>query len=870
MRRLRFDRLRRMSSHEWQWRTRDVLQTAAERIQTRVGTPRWKRTDIGDALTGSALDACRDAIARQDWWSVQHTLAAHIGARPARFVLDPSSSTAVRDEILARWPDAARAAAMRADRVLGGTYDLLGYCGVHPTRDGQMDWHADPVHGRRAPRVFYADVPFLSPEVGDHKIIWELNRHQHWLQLGRAAWLTGDSRYAQAIAAQLESWLADNPPLVGINWASMLEVGLRAISWTWALHFLLANPETRISASAKGPAGPQSPWLIDLLLGLDRQLTHVERHLSYYFSPNTHLTGEALALYVAGTALPELAASRRWVNTGRRVLLHEVDRQILADGGHVERSMHYQRYTLDFYLLATLTARLGGDDAAGRRFEEASHRLAGFTRTIADADGRLPLIGDDDGGMLWPIAGRAADDVRDSVAVAAFVTGKPELAAWGIPEEAFWLAGRRAGALPTIPSPAPSSCLLHEAGYFVARGADRSHAVLDAGPHGYQNGGHAHADALSLTLSIDGRRLLIDPGTSTYTMDASVRDRMRSSASHNTITLDGRSQSLPDGPFHWRSTVDARVVTCRRNPAFDVIEAVHDGYKPIRHRRTVVRTPHAGWLIVDVLAGDDRPHQAAAHWHFDPAWQVTASGQRLRATHPDGGSAWMLCAGGDVTLVRGGNEGMGWCAPVYGQLRPTSTVRLSTETDAPLVLVTWIGSARAFSSPVLRCAHVEDHRDAVVVVIEDDDTTATFLVRSAEPSRGREICPVGEFETDAAMFHFVTENGRLRSLSMIDGQHVICGRDAWPSLSADGPMPDFHLDVADGGIDCLSAEATGALTVHGAFGCTSLRTNGRELPLSSKSPTDTLLIHGCDWLPISAENATTAAPANCGAAFARQ
>ena len=130
--------------------------------------------------------------------------------------------------------------------------------------------------------------------------------------------------------------------------------------------------------------------------------------------------------------------------------------------------------------------------------------------------------------------------------------------------------------------------------------------MLDAGPHGYQNGGHAHADALSLTLSLDGRRLLIDPGTSTYTMDSSVRDRMRSTVSHNTVTLDGRSQSMPAGPFHWQTTVDARVVTCRRNPSFDFIEASHDGYAPARHRRTVVRTSQSGWLIVDAIVGSAR------------------------------------------------------------------------------------------------------------------------------------------------------------------------------------------------------------------------------------------------------------------------
>jgi uncharacterized heparinase superfamily protein len=855
-----------MSPHEWRWRAQEVLSKTAERVRMRTGAARWKRADIASALTDSTVDGCGIHIARNDWQGVQETLAARIAARPARFVLDPSSSAAVRDEVLARWPGAAREAAVRAGRILDGTIDLLGYRGVRVASDGRVDWHADPVHGRRAPRVFYGDVPFLSPDLGDHKIIWELNRHQFWLQLGRAAWLTGDPRYTHAICRQLESWRADNQPFVGINWASMLEIGLRSIAWTWALHCLLANPESQ----TPDPGFQESPWLIDLLIGLDRQLTHVERHLSYYFSPNTHLTGEALALYVVGTALPELAASRRWVETGRRVLLEEIDRQILADGGHVERSTHYQRYTLDFYLLATLTARLGGDDAAAHRFAGASHRLAEFTRTIADADGRVPLIGDDDGGMLWPITGRAPYDVRDSLAIAALVLGRPGLAAWGVPEEAFWIVGPRAGALRTLPPLTLQSRLLPDTGYFTAWDADGSHAVLDAGPHGYQNGGHAHADALSLTLSLEGRRLLIDPGTCTYTMDAPLRNRMRSTASHNTVTVDGRSQSLPEGPFHWRSTVDARVVACRCNPAFDVIEAAHDGYRPARHRRTVVRTPHAGWLIVDAIGGNGGGHSAAAHWHFDPAWRLAASDERLRATHADGESVWMLCAGGEVSVSCGGGDGAGWCAPVYGQLVPASTVRVSTRTNAPFVLVTWIGSARAFSSPVLRCTRVTGLDSAVIVEVEDGTTTAMFLVRSAVSSRAREACGVGEFETDAVMFHYVERNGRLRSISMADGEYAISTRDEWPSLTADRRLPDVHLAVTDHEIDCLSAEWDGVLTLRGTPGCTTLRVNGRELPLSSKSTTDTLLIHGSDWRPISLRNATTAAPGSSGAAFARQ
>src|SRR5262249_8334594 len=155
------------------------------------------------------------------------------------------------------------------------------------------------------------------PSSGDHKIIWELNRHQHWLSLGRAFWLTGRASYRDRFVAELSSWMASNPPLAGINWASMLELGFRSLSWVWALYFF-AEPEQ---------TAPE-PWTVDLLLALDRQLTHIERHLSYYFSPNTHLLGEALALYVSARSLPELDRSRIRESIGRRILIDGIIHQI--------------------------------------------------------------------------------------------------------------------------------------------------------------------------------------------------------------------------------------------------------------------------------------------------------------------------------------------------------------------------------------------------------------------------------------------------------------------------------------------------------------------------------------------------------------
>jgi uncharacterized heparinase superfamily protein len=753
----RLDRLRRMTFEEARWRGREMMRTTGDRVRFRIRAPRWeppRDSGLGDAI------------------------AKRLSTGTSRCVIDPQLAESVRQQIVARWPAAAADAAARADRILAGHYDLLGYRGLQ-----FEDWHSDPVYHRRAPRRCWAEVPYLDPSIGDHKIIWELNRHQHWLQLGRALWLTADARYGDAIVSQFESWLKDNPPLTGINWASMLEIGFRTISWTMAAHFL----------AGAGCALPNDRFFD----AIDRQLAHVEQHLSYYFSPNTHLTGEALALYVVGQAFPELPASARWVTTGRRILLREIDRQILPDGGHAERSTHYQRYTLDFYLLALLTARRAGDFDAARAFASAVTRAAEFTRVIADDDGRLPLIGDDDGGMLWPIAGRACDDVRDSLAVAAVTLDRPDLAPWGIPEEAFWIAPGEAAQFAADPrGSAPlRSTALAASGYVVLRDGEGGHAVFDAGAHGYMNGGHAHADALALTLRIGKRPLLVDPGTSTYTVEPQLRDAMRGSFNHNTVSIDGVQQSIPAGPFHWKTTADARLAASRHTEGFDWLEAVHDGYAPIEHRRSLVRADDAGWLVIDEILGPPNgTHSAVAHWHFDPSWMVhDDGGGRLRAAHLEGDEAWLLCDADEVALLHGDEQSrLGWFAPVYGTLVPTWTARISRTERLPFVTLTWVGAGNGTDIPQLERVNVNADAQATAIGarITCGEFSSTYLVRPGEPSfRDSRGCGIDAYQTDARVLHIRTCGRRLVALDLIDASHALALRDGLPQRLGRRTLP---------------------------------------------------------------------------------
>ena len=72
------------------------------------------------------------------------------------------------------------------------------------------------------------------------------------------------------------------------------------------------------------------------------------------------------------------------------MLIEQIARQINADGGHAERSTHYHRYTLDFYLLALGDRPPNEDDPAASSFAAAVRALGTFARAIADDSGACP------------------------------------------------------------------------------------------------------------------------------------------------------------------------------------------------------------------------------------------------------------------------------------------------------------------------------------------------------------------------------------------------------------------------------------------------------------------------------------------------
>jgi len=484
-------------------------------------------------------------------------------------------------------PAYAKRVVARADAALGGRFDFLGYRDL--AFGSTIDWHLDPVSRVRAPSVHWSKIDYLNPRVaGDHKVIWELNRQQWLVDLGAAWWLMRDDHYARGMIAALTQWMNANRPKRGVNWGSSLEVAFRAISWIWALEFLrksqLLGNET----------------LARITKYLVMHGRHLERYLSTYFSPNTHLTGEALGLFYLGTYFPELTQAAAWRARGADILLDQLSQHVLRDGVYFEQSVHYHRYTIDFYTHLWLLDEANGGTL---RVEIAPQldALLEHVQCLTRGDGTVPLLGDEDGGRLFFLDARPLNDLRGALAVGAVLCGRPDFAfVAGAPSaDSVWLLGPDANdRIDAIGKLAPRylSRGFEEGGVYVMRDGwsrESHHLVIDCGPHGAMNCGHAHADALAFELALHGEPVFVDPGTFTYTVDASARDAFRSTLAHNAVTIDGAGSSEPNGPFHWRRTASANVLAWRpqNGGRAAYFEGSHSGFEelpsPVHYRRAV-------------------------------------------------------------------------------------------------------------------------------------------------------------------------------------------------------------------------------------------------------------------------------------------
>ncbi len=592
-------------------------------------------------------------------------------------------STALKQSFRELFPGRTDAIAEEAELICVGSLRLFG--GTVTFADGKVDWHLDWKTGQHFPVKFYRDIVALDRNrQADIKRVWETNRQQFLLTLGKAYLLTRKQNYAQCAVRMIESWIHFNPPYRGVNWKEGLEEAVRVLSWIWTLR-MIADADALTEESCRRILG-----------SLALQLNHIEQHLSLYSSPNTHLLGEALALVVVGLAFPSLGPTRRGVPRALRILEEQLEQQVAADGSHREKAAYYHCYALDMYLLATILGRQHGVKFSPGWMKRVE-KMAEFLLAILRPDGSLARFGDDDGGRTVQLSDKDYYNPRALLALAAtlFERGDLKRAAGELPEEVFWILGPAGALLYTRleeKEPEDRTMWFENAKLGIMRTGwlpDDLWLASQAQPMGMLTAGHSHAGLLSFELSLGGKNVIVDPGTYTYRMGGPWREQFRGMQAHNVVQIDEKHWYASAGPFRWERMDSVHPLSLNAWPR----HGLRVGYRArdaagqeLQHVRTFVAESARAVWIHDHFKGVGK-HRLTFWLHFAPGCHVRRKEPyEFEIEFGDTTVRLVLNRFGDFHWqVFEGSEDppAGWVSPCFDQRVQAPTLYIEDEADFP-------------------------------------------------------------------------------------------------------------------------------------------------------------------------------------------
>ena len=489
--------------------------------------------------------------------------------------------------------------------------------------------------------VFFADVR-CGERNPDIRSVWEEGRLQQPAR--RLLQPAADDTERQAGRKAVLDWIRDNPFLLGPHYMSAMECGLRVPVFFYCLK---AGP----------PLSDEERTI--LLRAIYEHAWWIERNLSLYSSLGNHTVCECAGLIFAGAVFRNHDSGRRWLGTGCRLLDRELAHQVLNDGGPVEQSLAYHRFVLDFYWLSA-------DFLEQNRLHDCSdwkNRLEKgeiFLSYLSDNNGHFPSIGDGDDGY----------------------TIAPGL----IPQRGS--VKRPVDKIKTFP----------DSGFTAIRSTDDLLFTFNHGPLGMTPlCNHGHADALSITLSLQGQSMLVDPGTYRYNTAAAWRQYFKGTRAHNTVTIDGRDQADQETGFIWGEPYACTVLARKETPGGYYMKARHDGYrrleKPVWHTRTLAWFPEEGFVTKDTFEGKGR-HFFELNFHCHPDTTVLPGKDYWTIAYNDK-QLFLASVSGDGFAAESGcdHSPFGWFSPAYGLKIPCTVLschREGSPRDVAFTTAIWL------------------------------------------------------------------------------------------------------------------------------------------------------------------------------------
>ncbi len=573
-----------------------------------------------------------------------------------------------------------------ADRILDGHLHIFA---LEDAALGEIpNWNQDPLTGKKAPLIFGKSLDYRDQElVGNIKYLWEPNRHLQLVTLAQAYKLSGSIRYLNGLRTQLQSWFDQCPYLMGPNWLSSLELGIRLINWSFVWR-LIGGINSDLFKSEQGAAF-RNCWLNSIY----QHMHFIVGHFSRFSSANNHLIGESAGLFIATCMWPYWGNIEIWQNKAYTILAREAVIQNAPDGVNREQSTAYQQFVLDFMLIAALIGRSVKKIEFGHEYWQRIETMLTYLVSIMDTMGNVPMIGDADDGYVVRLSQEESFCPYSSLLATGAVLFKRadfKCKVVDFDDKSRWLLGDSAvDEFESIDISGNYALSVRRTfpigGYYILGNhfeTDQEvRMIVDAGPLGFLSiAAHGHADALAVILSVGGHEFLIDPGTYSYHTKSGWRDYFRGTSAHNTAVVDEQDQSVIGGNFMWVRHAKSKCIRWHVDDTMDEFEGSHNGYEclvdPVTHQRQIRLIKAENRIVIDDIFECKGAHTVHRYWHFSEHCKVTLANQEIIANN-DGINISLTTKQSNVRMVRyegATHPARGWISRRFDVKTPTSTV----------------------------------------------------------------------------------------------------------------------------------------------------------------------------------------------------
>lgn len=438
-----------------------------------------------------------------------------------------------------------------------------------------------------------------------------INWHRSDLNTGTRLWKLNlhyfdyaDTLGDEVLSALVTDWIRGNRPYREGYWLdswNSYALSIRVVAWMGE-H---ARRHQRLDPSC----------LMLLANSVAEQLRFLLNNLELDIGGN-HLVKNIKALYWGGRFFNGPLA-RRCTSKAQQLLARELDVQVFPDGFHFELSPAYHAQVFGDLLDCW---RLMPDGMLRRRLSSKLGLMAQIVADFTHPDGSLSLF--NDGGRHMTHSPASLLDAYEA------------------------LFGWR-------PNPRARATYGH-AGYFVLR-QPSYYFVYDAGQVGPDGlPAHAHGDIFAFELSVLGQQVFVDCGVFEYNA-GSRRARSRSTAAHNTLTLDNGDQCEFWSSF--RMGRRARVFVREVKSSDDTldVDAQHDGYSHLPgnpvHRRVLQATRSGQFTVIDEVSGG-RGQQATSRLLLHPSVRIIEQDPHRLLLAVTGAWITLFAPGGFVKVRR--------------------------------------------------------------------------------------------------------------------------------------------------------------------------------------------------------------------------